>query len=211
MKIHEKIAALRRSAGLTQEKLGALLGVSPQAVSKWENAECLPDLTLIPQLCQALHTPADELLEVPPIATTRPGSAQTSASSVRIRSSNGLSLTITGEDAIRRIQQTDPSALRSMLDFLTDGDALAVLRALSFTAMTEDQLAEACHLSPERTQRTLFQLMKAGFCQYYPDGYALGENTYLAWAALAAAWLFSPDGRADVGRITVSYTTVTPE
>ena len=210
MKLYEKIASLRRAAGLTQERLGGLLGVSPQAVSKWENAECLPDLALIPQLCQALRVSADELLEVPPVTAVKHGMAQVSANSVRIRSSLGLSLTIAGEEAIRCIQTMDASALRSMLDFLANADALAVLRALSFTAMEEEQLAKTCGMSPDRVQQALFQLMKADFCKHFPDGYALGENAYLAWAALSAAWLFSPDGRADVGRITVSYTTHTP-
>ncbi len=63
--ISEKIFELRKSRGLTQEKLGELCGVSSQAVSKWEKAESLPDILLLPILCEALGITADALLEVP--------------------------------------------------------------------------------------------------------------------------------------------------
>ena len=36
MELHERIAFVRKSAGLTQEQLGEKLGVTRQAVSKWE-------------------------------------------------------------------------------------------------------------------------------------------------------------------------------
>lgn len=56
------IALLRRSRGLTQKELAARLGVSIQAVSKWENAENLPDAGILLPLAEALHTTADALL-----------------------------------------------------------------------------------------------------------------------------------------------------
>ncbi len=63
--ISEKILHLRKERGLTQEKLGELCGVSSQAVSKWEKAESLPDIMLLPTLCEVLGITADALLEVP--------------------------------------------------------------------------------------------------------------------------------------------------
>ncbi len=63
--ISEKIFELRKSIGLTQEKLGELCGVSSQAVSKWEKGESLPDILLLPTLCEVLGITADALLEVP--------------------------------------------------------------------------------------------------------------------------------------------------
>jgi len=58
--IHETIAELRKMAGLTQEELGKQVGVSMQAVSKWENGS-LPDTALLPGIADALGTSIDEL------------------------------------------------------------------------------------------------------------------------------------------------------
>ena len=63
--IDETIAERRRALGYTQEKLGELLSVSGQAVSKWEYSESLPDITLLPALCQMLGISSDELLDIP--------------------------------------------------------------------------------------------------------------------------------------------------
>lgn len=57
-----KIAQLRRSQGLTQEEVGNRVGVSAQAVSKWENGDSLPDLTLITELAELFHSSTDYLL-----------------------------------------------------------------------------------------------------------------------------------------------------
>lgn len=60
--ISQKIIELRKAAGLTQEQLGEHLGISGQAVSKWERAEAMPDILLLPDLCVALRTDLDYLL-----------------------------------------------------------------------------------------------------------------------------------------------------
>ena len=52
--IAETIGRLRRERGLTQEGLGAMLGISGQAVSKWEKGESMPDILLLPELCGIL-------------------------------------------------------------------------------------------------------------------------------------------------------------
>lgn len=44
-----RIAELRRKKNMTQEELAAELGVTPQAVSKWENDLSCPDITLLPK------------------------------------------------------------------------------------------------------------------------------------------------------------------
>lgn len=58
----ENILRLRKENGLTQEKLANLLGISFQAVSRWENGQAYPDIELIPKLASVLHVSIDSLL-----------------------------------------------------------------------------------------------------------------------------------------------------
>ena len=62
MKIGGYIRALRTAGGLTQKELAERLGVSFQAVSKWENGDALPDTGLLLELCGVLNTSVDKLL-----------------------------------------------------------------------------------------------------------------------------------------------------
>ncbi len=56
------LQAARKSQGLTQEQLGDRVGVSAQAVSKWETGESCPEVALVPEICSALEVSADTLL-----------------------------------------------------------------------------------------------------------------------------------------------------
>lgn len=60
--IGNRISKFRKAKGMTQEELASKLGVSSQAVSKWENDISCPDISLLPQLCQVLGVTSDELL-----------------------------------------------------------------------------------------------------------------------------------------------------
>ena len=60
--IGNRIQKFRKEKGLTQEELAEKLGVSAQAVSKWENDASCPDISLLPQLCRILGITTDELL-----------------------------------------------------------------------------------------------------------------------------------------------------
>ena len=63
MTIGKRIAHLRKEKGLTQEELAGHMGVSPQAVSKWENDQTCPDISALPKLANLLGVSVDELLE----------------------------------------------------------------------------------------------------------------------------------------------------
>ena len=60
--IGNRIGRLRRQANMTQEALAEELGISSQAVSKWENDLSCPDISLLAELSRILGTTADELL-----------------------------------------------------------------------------------------------------------------------------------------------------
>ncbi len=61
--ICQTITKYRKAAGLSQQKLGALVGVSPQAISRWENGG-MPDAASMPKLAQALGCSLDDLYGV---------------------------------------------------------------------------------------------------------------------------------------------------
>ncbi|MBQ0009574.1 MAG: helix-turn-helix transcriptional regulator [Ruminococcus sp.] len=60
--IGTRIAMIRKEKGLTQEELAERLGISAQAVSKWENDVSCPDISLFPELAKILGVTCDELL-----------------------------------------------------------------------------------------------------------------------------------------------------
>lgn len=69
-----RILALRKGKGLTQEALAQQLGVSFQAVSKWENGQSCPDIALLPLLADIFGIPVDSLFgrEPEPPAAAEP-------------------------------------------------------------------------------------------------------------------------------------------
>ena len=60
--IGKNIHTLRKQQGLTQEELASLVKVSFQAVSKWENGNSLPDISVLAPLANALHCSIDQLM-----------------------------------------------------------------------------------------------------------------------------------------------------
>ncbi len=61
-KVGRQIAALRKAKGITQSELGERIGVSFQAVSKWERGETLPDTAILPDLARILEASVDSIL-----------------------------------------------------------------------------------------------------------------------------------------------------
>ena len=61
----ERIAELRREHSMTQENLAGIIGVSAQAISKWENGATMPDILLLPLLADTLCVSIDELFGLP--------------------------------------------------------------------------------------------------------------------------------------------------
>ena len=61
-KIGKFLRKSRRRWGLTQGDVAEHLGVSPQAVSKWERGENLPDMAFLPDISKLLEVGVDEIL-----------------------------------------------------------------------------------------------------------------------------------------------------
>ena len=61
VKIGEKIKDLRKVTGRKQEDLATALGVTPQAVSRWEANGGYPDMEMIPSIANYFHITIDEL------------------------------------------------------------------------------------------------------------------------------------------------------
>ena len=61
----KRIAAARKAKGLTQDQLAEKLGVTAQAVSKWENDLSCPDISTLPALADIFNVTVDELLGRP--------------------------------------------------------------------------------------------------------------------------------------------------
>ena len=56
------IRRLRKNCGLTQKELAARVGVTAQAVSKWERGDACPDIFLLPTLASIFGVSIDEIM-----------------------------------------------------------------------------------------------------------------------------------------------------
>mgnify|MGYP001116227694 FL=1 len=59
----DKLKNLRREKNVSQEKLAQYLNVSFQAVSKWENSNTYPDISLLPDIARFFGITVDGLLQ----------------------------------------------------------------------------------------------------------------------------------------------------
>jgi len=60
--IGENLKSLRIKKGLTQEQLAEIIGVSPQAISRWENNSTYPDIAMLPGIAVFYNTTIDDLI-----------------------------------------------------------------------------------------------------------------------------------------------------
>ena len=123
--MNEKIRELRKSKNLSQEALGAKLGISGQAVAKWEKGDSYPDILLLPDLCKILGTSADDLLEISKSETE-------SVDLLRMQSPMGLLFELKGtayRDECFKISHED---LTAYLDVLTNPLTFNVLKLIPY-------------------------------------------------------------------------------
>ena len=61
--IGKRISEYRKKKNIKQDELAEMLGVSPQAVSKWENDLSCPDISLLPELSRIFGVSIDEIVQ----------------------------------------------------------------------------------------------------------------------------------------------------
>ena len=61
-KIGKFITECRKEKKLTQAELANKLGITDKAISKWENGRCMPDISILKELCKILNVSINELL-----------------------------------------------------------------------------------------------------------------------------------------------------
>lgn len=95
MKLGSNIRTFRQQKGMTQEQVSAALGVSPQAVSKWETGANTPDIALLPQLAELFGVTIDALfaLEHPAMPEGLPREDDDVIRIVQMRGNRVLSVT----------------------------------------------------------------------------------------------------------------------
>lgn len=64
MQIGLRLSNCRQDRNMTQEELAGRLGITPQAVSKWERGASLPDISMLADLAALLHVSTDWLLGI---------------------------------------------------------------------------------------------------------------------------------------------------
>ncbi|MBQ3049909.1 MAG: helix-turn-helix transcriptional regulator [Oscillospiraceae bacterium] len=69
--IGDKLKKLRRNRDLTQEEVAAHIGISYQAISKWERGDGYPDITMLPTLANYFGVSVDELIGMDEIASAK--------------------------------------------------------------------------------------------------------------------------------------------
>lgn len=125
-----KIAELRKAAGLTQDALAEKLGVTFQAVSKWENALACPDISLIPRLADIFDLSIDALfgrtpkaIQVTPSDTASPTLSLPWENDGKLRAVLFLGTRLTGKK--------EYIAEKSKITLEYEGDALDIISDFS--------------------------------------------------------------------------------
>ncbi|MBQ9746531.1 MAG: helix-turn-helix transcriptional regulator [Clostridia bacterium] len=120
MNIGNKIKALRKKRGITQEQLAESIGVSFQAVSKWETGIALPDITLAPILASYFGVSMDTLFDFS-LAEIDKDARSIASKSVKYREENPEEGRKIIEDGLKKYPDND-TLLNNLLYLLNNPD-----------------------------------------------------------------------------------------
>lgn len=180
------IKRLREGKGLTQAQLAEEIGVSSKAVSKWETAKGLPDITLIEPLSKSLGVSVMELMSGDTVIN-RNVCANLLRSVFYVCPVCGNILHATGEAAVSCCGITLPPLEAEEADeshgikiervedenFITMTHPMSKAHYISFLAWVTSDSIQLVKLYPEGDAQTRFQLRGSGFLYAYCNRHGL--------------------------------------
>lgn len=180
------IKKLREAKGITQAQLADKISVSSKAVSKWETAKGLPDITLIEPLCSALGVSVMELMSGDTI-TNKNTSSNILRSKFYVCPVCGNIIRTTGDALISCCGITLPALEAEETDeaheiridkvedeyFVTVDHEMEKTHFISFIAHLTSDKVQFVKLYPEGNAETRFQLRGRGYLYIYCNKHGL--------------------------------------
>ena len=180
------IKSLREAKGITQSDLAEKIGVSSQAISKWETAKGLPDITLIEPLSKALGVSVMELMSGDTVIN-RNVSCNLLRSKFYVCPVCGNIIHSSGEAVIsccgislppleaEEVDENHEICIEKVEDenFVTVNHPMEKSHYISFIAYVTGDKMNLVKLYPEGNAETRFQLRGSGFIYIYCNKHGL--------------------------------------
>ena len=180
------VKRLREEKGLTQSQLADLIGVGSKAISKWETAKGLPDITLIEPLAKALGVSVMELMSGDTVIN-RNISSNILRSKFYVCPVCGNIIRTTGDALISCCGITLPALEAEDIDdahgitlqkvedehFITVSHDMTKTHYISFIAYLTSDKVQFVKLYPEGNAETRFQLRGRGYIYIYCNRHGL--------------------------------------
>lgn len=180
------IKALREKKGLTQNQLAQILNVSDKAVSKWETAKGLPDITLIEPLAAALGVSVPELMSGEKV-TNNNASANLLRAKFYVCPVCGNVIYASGDALISCCGITLPALEASEPDgehevkietvedesFITVSHSMTKQHYISFAAFSTSDRIQLVKFYPEGNAETRMNLRGGGYLYVYCNRHGL--------------------------------------
>lgn len=180
------IKSLREAKGITQSDLAEKIGVSSQAISKWETSKGLPDITLIEPLSKALSVSVMELMSGDTVIN-RNVSCNLLRSKFYVCPVCGNIIHSSGEAVIsccgislppleaEEVDENHEICIEKVEDenFVTVNHPMEKSHYISFIAYVTGDRMNLVKLYPEGNAETRFQLRGSGFIYIYCNKHGL--------------------------------------
>ena len=186
IKIGKFIAQRRKAAGLTQLQLAEKLNITDRAISKWETAKGLPDITLLQPLAQALGISVIELMNGQQIINKNV-SANMMRCKFYVCPICGNIIHSTGDTVVsccgvtlpaleaEEVDEDHPVTVENVEDeqFITVQHPMTKEHFISFLAYVTSDRLQMVKMYPEGNAETRFQLRGRGYFYFYCNRHGL--------------------------------------